>query len=164
VEARVVNAGPDLQEVHTLFEEYARWIGVDLSFQGFDQELAGLPGEYVAPRGTLLLCVADGTGAGCVGVRPFRDDTCQMKRLYVRPGFQGRGCGLFLATRAIVWAAGAGYERMVLDTLPSMTAAQRLYERLGFLDVPPYRFNPVPGARFMERRLAPGDGRLTSAP
>jgi len=88
MEARVVSSGPDLEEVRALFEEYARWVAVDLSFQGFEEELAGLPGEYVAPHGTLLLCVADGTAAGCVGVRPCRVGTCEMKRLYVRPGFQ----------------------------------------------------------------------------
>ncbi len=149
MDARVVTSGPDLEEVRSLFREYAAWVVVDLSFQGFEEEVAGLPGEYVAPAGTLLLgTVADST-AGCIAVRPWREGTCEMKRLYVRAAQQGRGVGLFLAQRAIGWATKAGYTRMVLDTLPAMGAAQHLYERLGFRDVAPYRFNPVPGARFM---------------
>jgi ribosomal protein S18 acetylase RimI-like enzyme len=139
--------------VRALLREYAGWVAVDLSFQGFAEELAGLPGEYVAPDGTLLLCVVSTAAAGCIAVRRWQADTCEMKRLYVRPHFRGYGCGLFLAERAIKWASGRGYKDMVLDTLPSMTAAQRLYERLGFTDVAPYRFNPVPGARFMALRL-----------
>ncbi len=144
---------PDLTEVRVLFREYAESVGVDLCFQGFEQELAELPGDYVPPRGILLLGLVDGRSAGCIGVRPFQADTCEMKRLYVRPAYQGRGCGLLLAQRAIEWATSAGYSRMVLDTLPSMATAQRLYESLGFVDIPPYRFNPVPGARYMALRL-----------
>ena len=146
---RVVTSGPDLEEVRRLFREYAAWVAVDLSFQGFEEELARLPGEYVSPAGTLLLCTVEGSPAGCIAVRPWREGTCEMKRLYVRPAHQGRGCGLLLAERAIGWAADAGYTRMVLDTVPAMAAAQRLYERLGFRDIAPYRFNPVPGARYM---------------
>lgn len=153
MDARVVTSGPDLEQVRTLFREYAEWVAVDLSFQGFSEELARLPGDYVAPGGTLLLCIVDGVSAGCIGIRRWQADACEMKRLYVRPRFRGSGCGLFLAQRAIHWAVEAGYTRMVLDTLPSMTAAQRLYERLGFRDIAPYRFNPVPGARFMARQL-----------
>jgi GNAT superfamily N-acetyltransferase len=155
--AKIAISGPDLEEVRTLLIEYAEWVAVDLSFQGFAEELAGLPGEYVAPNGTLLLCVVDAAPAGCVGVRRWRPDTCEMKRLYARSTFRGHGCGLFLAKQAIGWAVAAGYERMVLDTLPSMTAAQRLYERLGFRDIAPYRFNPVTGTRFMELQLDGGE-------
>jgi GNAT superfamily N-acetyltransferase len=157
IHARIAISGPDLEEVRTLFTEYAEWVAVDLSFQGFAEELAGLPGEYVAPHGTLLLGVVDGAPAGCVGVRRWRSGVCEMKRLYTRSTFRGHGCGLFLAKQAIGWAAGAGYERMVLDTLPSMTTAQGLYERLGFRDISPYRFNPVPGTRFMELQLDGGE-------
>jgi putative acetyltransferase len=156
VDARVVTGGPDLEEVRSLFREYAEWIAVDLSFQGFSEELTSLPGEYVAPHGTLLLCAAEGVAAGCIGVRKWHTDTCEMKRLYVRPRFRGSGCGRFLAQRAIDWAIGRGYARMLLDTLPSMTSAQRLYERLGFRDISPYRLNPVPGARFMALELHRG--------
>jgi len=153
MEARVVIAGADLEEVRRLFGEYAQWVAIDLSFQGFADEVAELPGEYAAPHGTLLLCTVDKAAAGCVAVRPWQAGVCEMKRLYVRTAFQGRGCGLFLAERAIEWARGVGYRRMLLDTLPTMTAAQRLYERLGFRDVAPYRFNPIPGARYMELQL-----------
>jgi GNAT superfamily N-acetyltransferase len=156
MDAGVVTSGPDLEQVRTLLTEYATWVAVDLSFQGFSEELAGLPGEYVAPHGTLLLCVVKGLSAGCVAVRRWQADTCEMKRLYARPEFRGFGCGLFLAQRALDWAAETGYKRMVLDTLPSMTSAQRLYERLGFRDIAPYRFNPIPGARFMARQLPGG--------
>lgn len=153
MEARIVTDGPDLQEIRTLFVEYAQWVAVDLSFQGFAQELAGLPGDYVAPDGTLLLGVDGGLAAGCIAVHKWQAKTCEMKRLYVRPRFQGRGCGRFLAERAISWAVEAGYERMLLDTLPAMASAQGLYERLGFRDIEPYRPNPVPGTRFMALEL-----------
>jgi GNAT superfamily N-acetyltransferase len=156
VDARIVTSGPDLEVVRSLFREYADWVAVDLSFQGFTEELAGLPGDYLAPSGTLLLCVTEVGPAGCIAVRRRLADECEMKRLYVRPAFQGRGCGVFLAERAIEWAKDAGYRRMVLDTLPSMGSAQRLYARLGFRDIPAYRFNPVPGARFMARDLQVG--------
>jgi putative acetyltransferase len=156
VDARIVTSGPDLEEVRRLFREYAEWVAVDLSFQGFEEELARLPGEYVSPAGTLLLGTVEGSPAGCVAVRPWRERTCEMKRLYVRPACQGRGCGLLLAERAIRWATEAGYTRVVLDTVPAMASAQRLYERLGFRDIAPYRFNPVPGARFMALELREG--------
>ena len=152
-EVRLVTSGPDLEEVRALFREYAEWVAVDLSFQGFAEELAALPGDYVAPQGTLLLAVVDGRAAGCIAVRPWQDAICEMKRLYVRPAFQGSGAGRLLAGTAIAWAADRGYTRMLLDTLPAMTAAQRLYSRLGFRDVPPYRPNPVPGARYMALEL-----------
>jgi len=153
MDARVVIGGRDLVEIRTLFKEYAEWVAVDLSFQGFAQELAGLPGDYVAPHGTLLLCAVDGVAAGCIAVHRWQAEACEMKRLYVRPKFQGLGCGRFLAQRAISWAIKTGYGRMLLDTLPSMAAARGLYERMGFRDIDPYRLNPVPGARFMALEL-----------
>ena len=145
--------GPRLADIRRLFEEYAAWVAVDLSFQGFPEELAGLPGEYVAPDGTLLLASVENVAAGCVAVRRSDETGCEMKRLYVRPAFQGIGCGRQLAERAIAWARAAGYRRIRLDTLPSMTDAQRMYERLGFKDVPPYRFNPIAGTRYLELTL-----------
>jgi putative acetyltransferase len=158
-----VVGGSDLIEVRKLFREYADGVAVDLSFQGFEEELAGLPGDYQAPGGTLLLCVVEGRPAGCIGVRAWRARACEMKRLYVRDAFQGRGVGLFLAGQAIEWARHAGYQRMLLDTLPAMGAAQRLYEGLGFRDVAPYRINPVPGARYMELSLAPSSENVPGA-
>ena len=165
METQLVVEGPALDDVRALFREYADWVAVDLSFQGFAEELAGLPGEYKAPAGTLMLGVVDEQPAGCIAVRPWQARTCEMKRLYVRKAFQGRGCGNVLATRAIEWARLAGYERMLLDTLPTMTAAQHLYERLGFREPDPYRFNPISGTRYMELSLrllgprAPGGRR-----
>jgi putative acetyltransferase len=153
VDAKIVVEGPALEEVRTLFREYAEWVSVDLSFQGFAEELAGLPGAYQAPAGALMLCLVDDRPAGCIAVRPWQARACEMKRLYVRKAFQGRGCGHFLAVEAIEWARRAGYDRMMLDTLPAMRTAQNLYERLGFREVSPYRFNPVPGTRYMELPL-----------
>lgn len=153
VEVDSVSEGPLLDEVRALFREYASSLSIDLSFQGFTEELRGLPGEYAAPRGALLLGRVGGATAGCVAVRPWQDRACEMKRLYVRDGFKRQGCGRVLAERAIEWARQVGYERMLLDTLPSMAAAQRLYEALGFRDVASYRFNPVAGTRYMELDL-----------
>lgn len=153
MEVECVFEGPKLEEVRGLFREYASWLAVDLSFQGFAHELAGLPGEYVAPHGTLLLGLVGAAAAGCVAVRRWEDRACEMKRLYVRDSFKGQGRGRVLAEHAIEWARRAGYERMLLDTLPSMAAAQSLYEGLGFRDVVPYRFNPVAGTRYLALRL-----------
>lgn len=153
MDIRVVTGGTDLETIRELFKEYAAQIGTDLCFQGFSAELAGLPGDYRAPGGTLLLATAQGTAAGCVGVRRWDAATCEMKRLYVRPEFQRSGLGRILVERTIEWSAAQGYGRIVLDTLPSMAAAQRLYERLGFVDIEPYRANPVAGARYMGRHL-----------
>jgi putative acetyltransferase len=155
MEIRVVTTGADLETVRELFREYSAQIGTDLCFQGFSAELAGLPGDYSEPGGTLLLATIDGMPAGCVGVRRWDRTTCEMKRLYVRPEFQRCGLGRILVERTIAWSALQGYERLVLDTLPSMSAAQRLYERLGFVDIAPYRPNPVAGARYMALTLAP---------
>jgi GNAT superfamily N-acetyltransferase len=145
----------DVVVVRRLFEEYAAWIAVDLSFQNFAEELKGLPGDYAPPRGALFLAWAEAIPAGCVAVRPFDESDCEMKRLYVRDAFRGMSAGERLAHEAIAWASAAGYRRMLLDTLPPMRAAHRLYERLGFEEIAPYRFNPVEGTRFMARKLGP---------
>jgi len=145
--------GAMLEEVRALFLEYQRSLDVDLCFQGFEKELAELPGGYAPPSGGLFLAILGDEVAGCVGIRHLEEGACEMKRLYVRDAFQGLGVGRTLAEHAIVWARRAGYERMLLDTLPSMKAAQKLYESLGFRDVESYRFNPVGGTRFMELRL-----------
>ncbi len=144
----------DVAEVQRLFREYAAWVGVDLSFQGFERELAELPGEYIAPGGVLLLAAVEGGIAGCVAAHRWRPGVCEMKRLFVRDAFRGAGCGRALVEGVIDWARKAGYRSILLDTLPVMDGAQRLYARLGFREVPPYRPNPVPGARFLELELA----------
>ncbi|HUC43018.1 MAG TPA: GNAT family N-acetyltransferase [Candidatus Sulfotelmatobacter sp.] len=143
----------DMPEVARLFREYAAWVGVDLSFQDFDREVESLPGDYVPPGGILLVARVAGEVAGCVAAHRWSDATCEMKRLFVRDAFRGAGCGRALVERIVAWADDAGYERILLDTLPGMTQAQQLYGRLGFREIAPYRPNPVAGARFMEREV-----------
>ncbi|HEX4960808.1 MAG TPA: GNAT family N-acetyltransferase [Thermoanaerobaculia bacterium] len=148
---------PDhLAEVRQLFEEYAASLGFDLAFQGFGEELAGLPGAYVPPRGRLLLAIHEGRPAGCVALRDLGTGICEMKRLYVRPSFRGLRVGQALAEAVIAGAREAGYDRMRLDTVPAMGRARALYASLGFQEIAPYRFNPIPGTAFLELRL----GRL----
>lgn len=140
----------------TLFEQYQKALDIDLSFQGFATELDTLPGDYASPRGRLLLAREGDAVAGCVAMRPLTRDTCEMKRLYVTPRFRATGVGRLLAERVIADARAAGYTRMYLDTLPTMASAQRLYESLGFRDIPAYRDNPIAGARFLGLDLGSG--------
>ena len=142
--------------VAALFREYADQIGVDLSYQHFDAELAALPGVYAPPLGALLLAIgADGVPAGCVAVRKTpAPDCCEMKRLHVRPAMRGTGLGRALAMAAIEAATRIGYARMRLDTLPPMMTAQALYRSLGFSVIDAYYETPVAGTIFLELRLA----------
>jgi RimJ/RimL family protein N-acetyltransferase len=142
--------------VRDLFREYQRTIGVDLCFQGFAEELATLPGAYAPPRGRLLLATIGDDPVGCVGLRPLDGDAAEMKRLYVRPAARGQGLGRRLATSVIDGARALGYRCVRLDTLASMTDAIALYRALGFVEIPPYRPNPLPGPRYFERTLDRG--------
>ena len=153
---RIVRASSDseIDAARALFGDYVAWLDLDLSFQGFAAELAALPGEYTPPRGTLLLALDDEAVLGCVGLRPLDwPHSAELKRLYVRPEARGRRVGSRLAQAAVSSARDAGYERIRLDTLPTMVAARHLYQALGFREIDAYRFNPVTDARFMELDL-----------
>lgn len=153
---------PELVETaRQLFREYAQAIGVDLCFQNFEAELASLPGEYAAPEGALLVALLDGQPAGCGALRPLRDvdysNACEMKRLYVPRAFRRFGLGRLIAQQLIDLAMQAGYSTLLLDTLDDMEAARGLYESLGFEPIPPYYYNPIPGAHYLKVDLdAPG--------
>jgi len=148
-----------MDQVRELFQEYSAGLGISLCFQGFDEELAGLPGKYAPPGGCILLAIpadkADANhAAGCVAVRPMDESgICEMKRLYVRPEYRGRKLGLILAEAAVGRAREMGYRAMRLDTLSSMKSAIALYEHLGFKDIEAYCHNPHPGVRYMELDL-----------
>lgn len=144
-------------DARVIFLEYAQGLGLDLGFQNFDAEIAALPLAYAAPQGLLLLATVDGALAGCGAFRALEDvdypNACEMKRLYVRPAFRRFGLGRLLAQALIDRAIEAGYSSMLLDTLDDMEAARELYASLGFEEIPPYYFNPVPGAHYLKVAL-----------
>jgi len=147
----------ELASAAEIFREYAASLDIDLCFQDFDRELASLPGEYASPRDHLLLAYVGGELAGCGAIRPFADaedgNACEMKRLYVRPGFRGLGLGRILAKALFDEAHRIGYSTMLLDTLDDMEAARELYATLGFVEIPPYYYNPIPGAHYLKAEL-----------
>lgn len=148
------HSADELQATRAIFEEYAAQLGIDLCFQHFDAELAGLPGDYAAPQGCLLLARAGDEIAGCCAMRPLESvdypNACEMKRLYVRQKFRRTGLGRQLAEAVLDAARAAGYHSVLLDTLNDMEAARALYEDLGFKDIPPYYHNPVAGAHYLK--------------
>ena len=152
----------ELEAVREIFREYADSLGIDLCFQGFEEELATLPGDYAMPRGVLLLATVDGALAGCCALRPLDSadypNASEMKRLYVRPAFRGLGLGRQLAEAILDAARVSGYDHVLLDTLDDMEAARTLYEELGFEEVPPYYHNPIAGAHYLMASLS--DTRL----
>ena len=147
----------DMAAVRDILRDYASTLGVDLCFQNFESELAGLPGDYAAPRGTLLTAQVDGQLAGCCAIRPLDavdyPNACEMKRLYTRPKFRGHGLGRSLAQAALDFALTSGYDCVLLDTLSDMEAARALYEDLGFEEIPPYYHNPIAGAHYLRVQL-----------
>jgi putative acetyltransferase len=141
-------------QARELFQEYAQSLGVNLCFQNFEQELAGLPGHYAPPDGRLLLAEYELRLAGCVALHKWEDGICEMKRLYLRPSFRGKGLGRAIAEKIITDARSIGYRRMRLDTIePLMKDAVEMYRKLGFREIAAYRPNPIVGAMYMELQL-----------
>ena len=149
-----VESAAQVAQARELFLEYERSLGVDLCFQNFEQELAGLPGHYAPPDGRLLLAEYEGQLAGCVALHKWESGVCEMKRLYLRPSFRGKRLGRVIAETVITEARSIGYERMRLDTIePIMKDAVEMYRKLGFREIAPYRANPMAGAMYMELQL-----------
>ncbi len=147
----------ELQLVRTLFMEYAAALDIDLCFQNFSEELDALPGEYAAPRGTLLFATVDGELAGCCAMRPLDavdyPNACEMKRLFVRANYRGLRLGRMLAESILDSSRQAGYDCILLDTLDDMESARALYQELGFEEIPPYYYNPIAGAHYLRAKL-----------
>lgn len=155
IEIRAVELAADWSQARQLVQAYAGSLAIDLSFQDFDRELENLETVYGPPAGAFLSAAEGGHWLGCVGIRRHSEHDSEMKRLYVVPEARGRGIGQRLAMAAVEAAVGMGYRRMLLDTLPSMSAAQAMYLQLGFAPIPPYRFNPVASTVFMALELPP---------
>lgn len=155
VEIRPTSSAGDIETIRKLFLEYAGTLDFSLCFQGFDDELSGLPGDYAPPRGGLWLASVDGSIAGCVGIRPLEQEICEIKRLYLRPVARGLGLGRRLTETALEFARSQNYRAMRLDTVDEMVAAQSLYRALGFREIPPYGTHRHPRLRYFELALAP---------
>lgn len=151
------SSATEMEQLRSLFLEYAASLSIDLCFQDFEQELDALPGEYAAPRGAMLLATVAGEVAGCCAMRPLDSvdysNACEMKRLFVKPQFRGLRVGRLLAETMLDTAKLAGYDCILLDTLDDMEAARALYHELGFEEIPPYYFNPIAGAHYLKANL-----------
>lgn len=153
IEVDHAHSAEQIEQVRALFLEYQASLDVDLCFQGFTGELASLPGSYAPPSGRLLLATVARIPCGCVALQAITSESCEMKRIYVRPEQRGSGLGRLLVERVLDEARAIGYRRICLDTLPSMARAVAMYLALGFEEIPPYRHNPVPGTRYMALAL-----------
>lgn len=149
----IIDGETRIDEVKTLFAEYAASLGIDLGYQNFGDEFAGLPGKYARPNGRLYLALVDGAPAGCVAMRRLDEARAEMKRLYVRSDFRGAKVGLALTERIIADARQIGYRALVLDTLSTMQRAQALYRSLGFIEIEPYYDSPIPGTTYLSLSL-----------
>jgi putative acetyltransferase len=151
------HSASELANIRALFLDYQTELGIDLCFQGFEQELRSLPGDYVEPFGGLFLAQVDGLPAGCCAFRPLANsdhlNACEMKRLFVRPDFRGHGLGRQLVESVVLAAQQAGYTTMLLDTLTDMEAARALYQEVGFVETEPYYHNPLAGAHYLKLDL-----------
>jgi ribosomal protein S18 acetylase RimI-like enzyme len=143
----------EIENVKQLFLEYAESLNFDLCFQNFDEELQQLPGRYSPPEGRLLIALNDNKPAGCAALRKHNEHTCEMKRLYVKPEFRHFGLGKILVDKLLDEAKMIGYKKMILDTVPSMESARKIYESIGFKETKPYYYNPQPGTIFMSINL-----------
>ncbi len=157
IELRRPTTEAELASAAAVFREYGASLDIDLCFQNFEDEIASLPGDYAPPAGQLLLAYVGGELAGCGALRRFADaddaNACEMKRLYVRPAYRRFGLGRLLAQALLDEARRAGYSAILLDTLDDMEAARELYASLGFVEIPPYYFNPIPGAHYLKAEL-----------
>lgn len=149
----IIDGETRIDDVKTLFAEYAASLGIDLGYQNFGDEFAGLPGKYARPNGRLYLALVDGAPAGCVAMRRLDEARAEMKRLYVRSDFRGAKVGLALTERIIADARQIGYRALVLDTLSTMQRAQALYRSLGFVEIEPYYDSPIPGTTYLSLSL-----------
>lgn len=149
----IIDGETRIDDVKTLFAEYAASLGIDLAYQNFGDEFAGLPGKYAYPNGRLYLALVDGAPAGSVAMRGLDEARAEMKRLYVRSDFRGAKVGLALTERIIADAREIGYRALVLDTLSTMQRAQALYRSLGFVEIEPYYDSPIPGTTYLSLSL-----------
>lgn len=150
----IARSKAEFLQAKELFLEYAEWLGFELNYQNFDQELKDIHTQYGPPEGSLILIRSGEKAIGCAGIRKNEGRIAELKRMYIQEQHQGKGLGRLLLNEAIGQARQLGYERIRLDTLPSMGGANHLYESFGFVDIPAYRFNPFPEARFMELDLS----------